>query len=76
MSERAALVSMIDTLSDAQVSFVAAYIRGLKAEAEDDAFCERLAAEYDASPDKGDPVPLDDFVKSLGFTADEIRNPH
>ena len=35
---------------------------------EDEAFCEKMAQDYDNDPEKGDPMPLENFAKELGIT--------
>ena len=34
---------------------------------EDEAFCERMVRDYENDPDKGDPMPIEDFAKQLGI---------
>ena len=35
---------------------------------EDEAFCEKIAQDYENDPDKGDPMPIEDFARLLGIT--------
>lgn len=37
-------------------------------EAADDAFCEALYKEYEADPDKGNPVSLEEAAQLLGVS--------
>jgi len=36
-------------------------------DSEDEAFCERMVRDYENDPDKGDPMPIEDFAKQLGI---------
>ena len=53
-------------------------INVLNVEADDEAFCLKLAQEYEHLPEeeKGDFLPLEDAVRKAGLTMDEIRNIH
>ena len=34
---------------------------------EDEAFCEKMVQDYENDPDKGNPMPIEDFAKQLGI---------
>lgn len=69
MSNREKCLVLIDGFNEEQLANVAALLQSAKAladETADNAYCLRLYADYQASADKGDAMPLDDFAKSLG----------
>ena len=52
-----------------KIGYVLAYLKGLTAdEAEDDAFCEKLYRAYEADPDKGECISLEDLASDLGVS--------
>ena len=56
------------------MAYVIGYLQGLVADEEaDDAFCENMYQKYLNDPDRGDFVSLDDAVKELGLSPDELR---
>ena len=61
----------IDTFTDAQLVNVVAMLQAMRQtidDLEDEAFCEKMAQDYDNDPEKGDPMPLENFAKELGIT--------
>ena len=71
MSNKDRCMAMIDSFTESQLASVVALLTSVKAladEAADDAYCERLCNEYEQSPDKGEPVSIDDFAKQLGVS--------
>lgn len=81
VSNRELAKELIDGFTDAQLYTVIGMLYAEKKrleEAEDDAFCLKLAQEYEHLPEeeKGDFLPLEDAVREAGLTMDEIRNLH
>lgn len=76
MSNKEKLLQMVQELDDSQLAPIIAmaeiYLKGLE-EALDDAFCKKLLMEAKADPDK-ETIPLDDFVKELGFDVKDLQN--
>lgn len=70
MSNKERCYQIIDSFSESQLAQIAAMLQATKNaidEAADDAFCDALYERYLKDPDKGDPVPLEDFAKELGI---------
>lgn len=70
MSNRERCVAILDTFTDAQLVNVAAMLQAMRQtidDLEDEAFCERMVREYEKDPDRGDPMPIEDFAKQLGI---------
>ena len=71
MSNREQCYTLIDSFSEEQLGNIAALLLSAKTlaeEAADDAFCERLYDDYQADPDKGEPVSLESFARDLGIS--------
>jgi hypothetical protein len=71
MSNREKCHVIIDSFPEEQLANIAALLTSVKAladETADDAFCSRLYADYQANPDKGEPVSVEDFAQGLGIT--------
>ena len=67
MSTRETCEAILDTFTDAQLVMLQA-MRQTIDDLEDEAFCEKMAQDYDNDPEKGDPMPLENFAKELGIT--------
>lgn len=70
MSNRERCAAILDTFTEAQLVNVAAMLQAMRQtidDLEDEAFCERMVREYEEDPDKGDPMPIEDFAKELGI---------
>ncbi|USF28148.1 hypothetical protein N510_003107 [Firmicutes bacterium ASF500] len=68
MSNREKCIAILDSFSDGQLANIAAMLQAAKdaiSEAADDVFCNSLYLEYEADPDKGQTVSLEDAAKSL-----------
>ena len=66
MSTRETCEAILDTFTDAQLVNVVAMLQAMRQtidDLEDEAFCEKMAQEYD-----NDPMPLENFAKELGIT--------
>ena len=67
LSIREKCMELISTVPDYKIGYVLAYLQGLTAdEAEDDAFCEKLYQSYEADPDKGEYISLEELASDLG----------
>lgn len=70
MSERERCAAILDTFTDAQLVNVAAMLQVMRKtfdDLEDEAFCEKMLQDYENDPDKGDPIPIEDFARQLGI---------
>ena len=70
MSNRDRCDAILDSFSEAQLVNVAAMLQAMRQtidDLEDEAFCQRMIEDYERDPDKGDPMPLEDFAKELGI---------
>ena len=71
MSNREKCHAIIESFTDEQLSSIAALltsVRTLANESADDAYCLQLYADYQADQDKGEPVAIEHFAKSLGIS--------
>lgn len=67
MSNKELCLQLMENLPESKLGYVLAYIQGLLAdEADDAAFCEALYQQYEADPDKGQPVSLEEAAQLLG----------
>lgn len=70
MSSREKCIAILDTFDEAQLVHAAAMLAVMRKtidDLEDEAFCERMVRDYENDPDKGDPMPIEDFAKQLGI---------
>ena len=70
MGAREKCISILDTFDDAQLVSAAAMLAVLRKtidDLEDEAFCEKMLQDYENDPDKGDPMPIEDFARELGI---------
>ena len=73
MSARERCMELLGAVPEYKIGYVLAYLQGLTAdeaedEAEDDAFCEELYRAYEADPDKGEFISLEDLASDLGVS--------
>ena len=69
MSTREKCMELLGAVPEYKIGYVLAYLQGLTAdEAEDDAFCEKLYRDYEADPDKGEFIALEDLASDLGVS--------
>lgn len=74
MSDKERAAALLEYVPPYKMGYVLAYLQGLTADEEaDEAFCENMYRKYLDDPDKGNPVPLDDVVKEMGLSPDELR---
>lgn len=67
MSNREKCIEILDSFDEAQLANIAAMLQAA-ADAIDDAYCSALYAEYEANPDKGEAVSLDEAARMLGVS--------
>ena len=71
MSNREKCIAILDSFTDTQLINIVAILQAARdavSEAADDAFCEALYREYEADPDKGNPVSLEEAARLLGVS--------
>ena len=71
MSNREKCIAILDSFTDSQLINIVAILQAARdavSEAADDAFCEALYREYEADPDKGNPVSLEEAARLLGVS--------
>ena len=69
MSDREKCDVILDSFNDAQLVNAAAMLQAMKQvidDMEDEAFCEKMVQDYENDPDRGDPMPIEDFARQLG----------
>ncbi len=69
MSNREKCIAILDSFNDSQLVNIVAMLQAAKdaiTEAADDAFCSALYKEYQADPDKGQAMSIEDAAKMLG----------
>ena len=69
MSNREKCIAILDSFNDSQLVNIVAMLQAAKdaiTEAADDAFCSALYKEYQADPDKGQAISIEDAAKMLG----------
>lgn len=69
MSNREKCIAILDSFSEGQLANIAAMLQAAKdavSEAADDAFCSALYEKYQADPDRGQSVSLEEAAKTLG----------
>lgn len=71
MSNREKCIAILDSFDDSQLANIAAMLQAAKdaiVDAADDAFCSALYKEYQADPDKGQAVSIEEAAQMLGVT--------
>lgn len=71
MSNKEKCLSLLDSFTDGQLANIAAMLEATKSaidDAADDAFCRALCQEYEADPDKGQPIPIEEAARQLGVS--------
>ncbi len=69
MSNRDKCIAILDSFNDSQLGNIVAILQAAKdaiSDAADDAFCNALYKEYQADPDKGQAVSIEEAAKMLG----------
>ena len=70
MSTREQCNAILDTFDESQLVNAAAIPSMLKKtidDLQDEAFCEEMMRDCENDPDKGDPMPIEDFARELGI---------
>ena len=70
MSAREQCNAILDTFDDVQLVNAAAMLSVLRKtidDLEDEVLCEKMLEDYESDPDKGDPIPIEDFARELGI---------
>lgn len=69
MSNKEKCIAILNDLNEDQLANIAAILEAAKKaieEAADDAFCESLYKQYEADPDKGEAMSLEEAARQLG----------
>ena len=70
MSGREKCISILDTFNESQLVNAATMLEAFRKmidDLQDEAFCEKMVEEYENDPDKGDPMPIEEFANQLGI---------
>ena len=71
MSNRDKCIEIIDSFNEVQLVNIVAMLQAAKdaiADAADDAFCNALLKDYEADPDKGQAINIEEAAKMLGVS--------
>ena len=71
MSNRDKCIEIIDSFNEVQLVNIVAMLQAAKdaiADAADDAFCNALLKDYEADPDKGQAISIEEAAKMLGVS--------
>lgn len=69
MSNRDKCIAILDSFSEGQLVNIVAMLQAAKDainDAADDAFCNALLKDYEADPDRGETISIEDAAKMLG----------
>lgn len=69
MNNREKCIALLDSFSESQLVNIAAMLQAARnaiLEAEDENFCRSLYKEYEADPDKGEAVTIEEAARMLG----------
>ena len=73
MSEKEMAMRLLENVPSYKLGYVIAYLQGITAdEAADDAFCEKLCAEYEETDEKGQFVSMEEMARLSGVDLNEI----
>ena len=70
MSAREQCNAILDTFDESQLVHAAAMLAVMRKtidDLEEEAFCQKMLRDYENDPDKGDPMPIEDFARELGI---------
>ena len=70
MNNREKCISILDSFSEGQLVNIAAMLEAARTaidEAEDEAFCTQLHAQYEADPERGESMTEEALCRSLGI---------
>ena len=71
MSNKEKCLSLLDGFTEGQLANIAAILKAAKDamdDAAEEAFCRAPCQEYDADPDKGRPIPIEEAARQLGVS--------
>lgn len=71
MSNRDKCIAILDSFSDSQLANIVSMLQAAKdaiTDAADDAFCNALLRDYEANPDRGQAVSIEDAARMLGVS--------
>ena len=71
MSNREKCIAILDSFNDSQLVNIVAMLQAAKDainEASDEAYCSALYKEYEADPDKGQTVSIQEAARMLGVS--------
>ena len=73
MSEKEMVLHLLERVPEYKLGYVIAYLQGITAdEAADDAFCAKLIREYEADPEKGLFISMEEMMKQCGVRDGEV----
>lgn len=73
MSEKDIARQLLEKVPEYKLGYVISYLLGITVdESADDAFCEKLNAEYENDPEKGQFISFDEAVKLGGVDINAI----
>lgn len=71
MSNREKCISILDSFTDTQLTNIVVMLQAARdaiTEAADDAFCHSMLREYEADPDKGEFIGIEEAASQLGIS--------
>ena len=69
MSNKEKCIAILNEMAEEQLANIATILEAAKRaidEAADDAFCESLYKQYEADPDKGEAISIEEAARQLG----------
>ena len=69
MSNKEKCIAILNEMAEGQLANIATILEAAKSaidEAADDAFCESLYKQYEADPDKGEAISIEEAARQLG----------
>ena len=69
MSNKEKCIAILNEMAEDQLANIATILEAAKRaidEAADDAFCESLYKQYEADPDKGEAISIEEAARQLG----------
>lgn len=69
MSNKEKCIAILNEMAEEQLANIATILEAAKRaidEAADDAFCESLYKQYEADPDKGEVISIEEAARQLG----------
>ena len=66
MSNRDKCIAILDSFNEGQLVNIVAILQAAKDAITDAAFCNALLKDYEADPDRGETISIEDAAKMLG----------